>query len=92
MPKEKIRKLMSFLRYYLHFENSEMFAKFGQEIANLTERGTTMGIEEFLLDRAKKEGREENARENALKMKENGLDINLIANITGLSVEEIEKL
>jgi predicted transposase/invertase (TIGR01784 family) len=83
---------MSFLRYYLHFESPEMFAKFGQEIAVLSERKVTMGIEEFLLDRAKKEGREEVINETALKMKKNGLDISLIANITGLSIEEIEKL
>ena len=63
-----------------------------------------MGIEEFLLDRAEKEGRnkgreegreqgrEETNKENAIKMKKNGLDLNLIANITGLSIEEIEKL
>jgi len=104
MPKEKIRKVMSFLRYYLHFENPEMFVNFTKEIAILSERNTTMGIEEFLLDRAKKEGREEgieegiergieeNKKETALKMKKSGLDIILIANITGLSVKEIEKL
>ncbi len=59
-----------------------------------------MGIEEFLLERAKKEGInkgiekgiEKNTRETALKMKKSGLDINLIVNITGLSVDEIEKL
>jgi len=59
-----------------------------------------MGIEEFLLDQAKNEGIEEgiekgiekNTRETALKMINNGLAIKLIANITGLSTEEIEKL
>jgi len=59
-----------------------------------------MGIEEFLLDQAKNEGIEEgiekgiekNTRDTALKMIQNGLDIELIANITGLSIEEIEKL
>jgi len=77
-----------------------MFAKFVQEIAILTEKGTTMGIEEFLLDRAKKEGREEGRgegreegiREAALNMKKNGLDLGLISNITGLSIKDIEKL
>jgi len=77
-----------------------MIAKFDQDITILTERGATMGIEEFLLDQAKKEGIEEGrkegieeaTRETALKMKINGLEITLIANITGLSVEEIEKL
>jgi predicted transposase YdaD len=108
MPKEKIRKVMSFLRYYLHFENPQMFANFTKEITILTERKITMGIEEFLLDRAEKKGiekgiekgreegiekgRVESLRETALKMKKSGLDLNLIANITGLSVEEIEKL
>ena len=63
-----------------------------------------MGIEEFLLDRAEKkgiekgvekgreEGREEGIRETAAKMEKSGLDIALIASITGLPVEEIEKL
>ncbi len=73
-----------------------MFIKFEDKIATLTERNTTMGIEEFLLDRAEKngieKGREENTREIALRMKKSGFDISLIANITGLSVEEIEKL
>lgn len=59
-----------------------------------------MGIEEFLLDQAKKEGiekgkkeiREETTRDLALKMKNSGLDISLISNITGLSIEAIQKL
>jgi predicted transposase/invertase (TIGR01784 family) len=55
-----------------------------------------MGIEEFLLDQAKKEGLEKGIEkktiDTALKMKENGLDIGLIANITGLPIERIEKL
>jgi hypothetical protein len=56
IPKEKVRKLMSFLRYYIHFENSAILSKFTNDITALTERKTTMGIEEFLLDQAKKEG------------------------------------
>lgn len=104
MPKEKIRKVMNFLKYYIRFENPEMFGKFESEISILTERSTTMGIEEFLLDSAEKKGRREGREEGreegmeigirntAIKMKENGLAITLIANITGLSVEEIEKL
>jgi len=99
---------MTFLRYYLHFENPEISAKFVKELTVLTERSTTMGIEELLLDQAKKEGKKEGMEKGmekgivqgmekgikatALKMKNSGLDANLIANITGLSVEEIEKL
>lgn len=39
-----------------------------------------------------KKGREQEKKENALKMKKSGIEISLIANITGLSIEEIEKL
>jgi predicted transposase/invertase (TIGR01784 family) len=87
---------MNFLRYYIRFENPEMFAKFEEEIAILTERNTTMGIEEFLLDNAEKigieRGIEKSVRDIALKMKKSGLDITLIANITGLSEDEIQRL
>jgi predicted transposase/invertase (TIGR01784 family) len=100
MNKDKIRKVMNFLRHYIRFDNSDMFTKFEQEISILTEGSTTMGIEEFLLEQAKKEGVEEgiekgiekNTRETASKMKRSGLDIGLIANITGLSNSEIEEL
>jgi predicted transposase/invertase (TIGR01784 family) len=100
IPKLKIRKVMSFLRHYLHFENNEMIVKFEQEISILTERSITMGIEEFLLDQAEKKGIqkgiekgiEKNTKETALKMKNSSIDLNLIANITGLSIDEIEKL
>jgi predicted transposase/invertase (TIGR01784 family) len=55
-----------------------------------------MGLEEFLLDQAEKQGmekgRKEGIRATALKMKNNGLNLDLISNITGLSVEEIQKL
>ena len=48
------------------------------------------------LDTAKKEGKAEGKAEEkvetALKMKQKGLDLNLISDITGLSIEEIEQL
>jgi predicted transposase/invertase (TIGR01784 family) len=44
------------------------------------------------LDSAKKEGKAEGIAETALKMKQKGLDINLISDITGLSKEDIELL
>ena len=120
IPKSKIRNLMNFLRFYIRFENPEIFAKFEQEISNLTNRSRNMGIEEFLLDRAEKQGiekglekgleqglekgleqglekgleqgREESIKVIALKMRISGLDIALIANITGLSIADIEAL
>jgi predicted transposase/invertase (TIGR01784 family) len=108
LSKEKISHVMSFLRYYIRFEKQEMFAKFENEVFILTERSTTMGIEELLLDRAKKEGKKEGEKkgleegielgykklniETALKLLQNGMSIDFVANITGLSIEEIKKL
>lgn len=57
--KDKVRALMNFLRYYVRFENRDYNAKFDEEVEILTERSTTMGIEELLLDMAKKEGKAE---------------------------------
>ena len=96
MPKDKIRRVMNFLRYYLHFENQEMFTKFEQEISSLTEKSITMGIEEFLLDRAEKQGIEKGKHEEAIviarELKKEGLSIEFVTKITKLPVDEIEKL
>ena len=55
-----------------------------------------MGIEEFLLDNAKNEGKLEGKLEEAIaiarELKKEGLAIEFIAKTTKLSVEEIEKL
>jgi predicted transposase YdaD len=103
MPKAKIRRVMDFLHYYIHFENHEMLTKFEKEIAILTERSKAMGIEELLLDLAEKKGIEKGRKENekgieqkvreiTINSLKNGMDINLIANITGLSISEVEKI
>jgi len=95
---------MTFLRYYLRFENPEISAKFVQELSILTERTTTMGIEELLLDQAKKEGKLEGKKEGkeegkleeakdiARAMKNEGIPLVQVTKFTRLSVEEIEKL
>lgn len=100
MPKDKIRRVMNFLRYYLRFENQEMFTKFEQEISSLTQKSITMGIEEFLLDRAEKEGIEkgiekgkhEEALAIAREMKKENFPVEQIARFTKISIKEIEKL
>ncbi|MGF1635958.1 MAG: Rpn family recombination-promoting nuclease/putative transposase [Cyclobacteriaceae bacterium] len=132
IAKGKVRVLMNFLKFYIRFENSETERKFDRDIELLTEKNTTMGIEEFLLDRAKKEGileerkkkdlelaeerkkkdlelaeerkkkeielakknREMAARnlETAINLKKAGVDVKIISEATGLTIEEIEKL
>jgi hypothetical protein len=93
MPKEKIRKVMSFLRYYLRFDNPEMISKFEQKIAILTERDTTMGIDEFLLSQARKEGMETGFEKGIEKgMTEKELEKNTAFSISLLSSTDFSTL
>ena len=92
IAKEKIRVLMNFLRYYVRFENPAINAKFEQEVEILTERSTTMGLEELLLERAIKQGKKEEAIAIAREMKKDGVAIEQIAKFTKLSIADIEKL
>lgn len=108
IAKNKIHKLMTFLRYYVLFESSEISGIFDTELKELTERSETMGIEELLLDRAKKQGiqkgiqtgKKEGLKEGerkkaiavAIEMKKDGLPVSQISKFTKLSIEEIEKL
>lgn len=55
----KMRGLLTFLNFYVHFAKPETNSKFEKAIDILTENNTTMGIEEFVLDRARKQGLEE---------------------------------
>lgn len=98
MPKEKIRKVMTFLHYYTNFEKQELSAKFGQEIAILTKNSTTMGIEELLLDQAEKKGRREGIKEGIKEGIEKGASLkdaaitrNLLSS-TDFSVAKIAQL
>lgn len=54
--KAKIRQLLNFLRYYVRFDKTENTTKFDQEIDRLTNRQQTIGLEEFLLNRAVQTG------------------------------------
>lgn len=90
---------MDFLTYYVNFRNKEMMIKFEQEAEKLTGRTEPMGVREILLDRAKREGREEERlkalaekKQMARDLKTNGVDLDIISKVTGLSIEEINKL
>ena len=50
------KAILIFLRNYVHFDNAEIIAKFNVEIDLITQKHTTMGIREFVLQRAKDEG------------------------------------
>lgn len=84
MPKNKILALMSFLQFYVVFENEELNATFDSEAKFLIEKiDSTMGIveqlQEYLQQKAKTEGRAE-GKEIVVK--------NLIAKL-GLSDQQV---
>lgn len=104
LPKTKIRSLMNFLRYYVRLENQEEAGKFEQAIEEITQRTTTMGIEQFLLERAKQEGiqkgmekgvNEKNRTFTETLLRETNFSTAEIARLVGVSVafvEEVKKM
>ncbi|BAV05335.1 hypothetical protein FLA_1342 [Filimonas lacunae] len=56
IPRKKIDKLLIFLQFYVHFANPDYNIKFDEAIEVLTNNAKTMGIREFVLDRAEKVG------------------------------------
>ncbi len=93
ISKKKIRSLMNFLRYYIRFENIEMERNFDKDVKTLTGKNTTMGIEEFLLERAKKEGileeRKKRNHEIAETLLKRGMSIQEVSEISTLPVKEV---
>jgi predicted transposase/invertase (TIGR01784 family) len=61
--KEKIRNLLQFLKLYIRFENQELINKFETELNIIQNQQTTMGLEEFVLDRERRVGRKEGIKE-----------------------------
>ena len=66
------------------------------ELSNPKLKGAFMTIADRLKEEGRQEGRQEGEKkkavETAKKLKEKGMDIELIIEVTGLSKEEIEKL
>lgn len=90
IDERKMRGLKTFLNLYVRFANPETNAKFDTEIITLTENNNTMGIEELVLDRAKKEGIKEGIEKGIEKGREEGkaeIVKNLILKL-GLSDEQ----
>jgi predicted transposase/invertase (TIGR01784 family) len=63
-----------------------------QEYARMKDEYSEALLRQTEYDKGIEKGAKENAKQNAKKMLAEGLDISLIAKITGLSVEELQKL
>ncbi|MGV8094281.1 MAG: hypothetical protein AB2L24_20675 [Mangrovibacterium sp.] len=93
IPKNKIRGLMNFLTYYIRFEKQETSRIFEQEKQKLAGGSNTMGIEELLLDRAKKQGMEKKSRKIVLNLlTHTDFSDEQIAKLTEVSKEYVQKL
>ena len=71
-PKPKIRGLMNFLKFYLHFADPKYNLNFDKAIEVITKNKKTMGIEEMILERARKEGLEKGLEKGIQKGKAEG--------------------
>jgi hypothetical protein len=92
--KEKIRNLLQFLKLYIRFENQELINKFDTELDIIKNQQTTMGLEEFVLDRERRVGRKE-GREEGMSIKEIEDKTNFTKNLltqTDFSEEKIASL
>ena len=63
IQKDKIRILLNFLKLYIRFENTKLNDTFEQKLDEINNRNTTMGLEEFVLDRERRVGRKEGREE-----------------------------
>ena len=93
--------IFNFMRYYVSFENKETMLIFDKEIEELTGRITTMGTEQYLLEKAKNTGIQEGIQKGAELTKEQtvknlitqlDLSDNQIAGIVEVSVDFIKKI
>jgi predicted transposase/invertase (TIGR01784 family) len=67
IPPEKIRWLLRFLKYYVRFKDKDNNTVFDSTIQTITNQKEFMGIEEFMIDRAEKEGIEKGIRKGERK-------------------------
>ncbi len=93
----KIRSIITFLRLYVRFDNAEIITKFDKELSLLTNKHTTMGIEEFVLQRAKNEGIEIGISQKNLDfvktlLNETNFSIQKIATMVGVPVSFVEEV
>ena len=96
--KDKIRILLKFMKLYIRFENKEFNDTFEQKLDEINNRNTTMGLEEFVLDRERRMGRKEGREEGielGMSIKEREAKTNFTLNLiqqTDFSDEKIADL
>ena len=72
VTKDKIRKLLVFLRFYIRFDTEDFFVKFEKEIDSLTKSRKAMGIEEAILHAVEEQGFAKGEEQGFAKGEEHG--------------------
>ena len=94
IPKPKIESILIFLRDYVRFDNVEIMTKFDAELNLITNKHATVGIKEFLLERAKKEGDKVINQKNhdfvEVLLTETDFTVEKIADKVGVSISFVE--
>jgi len=97
IPTKKISAIMRFLQYYVNFDNPEMGVKFDREINLLSDKHKNMGIEQFLVQRAKNEGMEIKETEKNLTfvkslLTQTDFPVQKIAQVADVTVSFVEEV
>jgi len=104
LEKDKIRKLLYFISYYVTFEQSEIKRKFEREILSITKTRQPMGIREAILEdlkqqfreegreEGKEEGREEEKRQMIARAHQRQMPIEDISLLVDLPVERVQEI
>ncbi len=74
VERNKIRKLLNFIKFYIPFEEHKYFHKFEEDIQELTKSRQAMGIEEAILEEFKKQGLEQGLEKGLEQGLEQGLE------------------
>jgi len=88
--KEQIRNLLTFIKYYIPFENSELNLKFEDKIDEISKNKETMGIREALLNFHEEKGIDKTFQ--IIDLLNEGKSVAEISEKLEVSVELIEKL
>ena len=96
ISKQKIRGIMTFISFYVRFENKDLNHNFDKQLDELKGRRNIMGIEELILDRAEKigmkKGIEKNKHLTIIRLINKGMDDDFISDVTETDIDFIKKI
>lgn len=100
LDKAKIRQLYNFINMYVSFQNSENKLKFENEVRKITKSREPMGLEEAILKEVLEQGIEQGIEQGVerkahtvvIRAHEKGLPVVDIAEIAGLTAEEVASI